>query len=131
VATTNVSNGKILLWVSTNSGVSFGTPINVGAAVTTNADNVPGQTGGSCPCGYTGGLTGLPAVATNGNAIGIAYTATSSGAEKILICATDGTSCASTQVAASGANANYGYSQAAGDAGSNRMVFTWTTAAGA
>jgi hypothetical protein len=127
ITTTNVANGKILLWVSTNSGTSFANPVTVGT--TTNADNTPGQTGGACPCGYTGGFTGLPAVATNGSAVGVAYTATPGGAEKIAICNTAGGACATTQVAGSGANANYGYSQAAGD--STRMVFTWTTPGGA
>jgi len=127
IATTNVDTGKIILWVSTNSGSSFAPPVNVGA--TTNKDTVPGQTGGNCPCGYTGGFSGLPAVATNGSAVGVAYTATATGAEKIAICNTGGTGCTTTSVASSGANKNFGYSQAAGD--STRMVFTWTTPAGA
>ncbi len=128
ITTTNVSTGKIMLWVSADSGTSFGLPITIGS--TTNSDTTPGQTSGACPCGYTGGFTGLPAVATNGSAIGIAYTA-SSGAEKIAICSTAGTGCTTKTVAASGANVNYGYSQAAGEASTSRLVFTWTTAAGA
>jgi len=127
ITTTNVANGDILLWVSTNSGTSFANPVKVGS--TTNVDNTPGQTGGLCPCGYTGGKTGLPAVATNGSAVGVAWNSNPSGAEKIAICNTAGGACTTTQVAASGANANYGYSQAAGD--STRMVFTWTTPGGA
>jgi hypothetical protein len=127
ITTTDVSNGHILLWVSTNSGTSFAAPKTIGT--TTAKDNVPGQTNGACPCGYTGGFTGLPAVATNGTAIGIAYTATATGAEKIAICNTGGTGCTTSTVQSSGANANAGYSQAAGDA--TRMVFTWTTPAGA
>src|SRR5436190_15501052 len=99
MTTTDVSNGYILLWVSSNSGSSFGTPIQIGT--TTNADNVPGQTGGSCPCGYTGGFTGLPAVATDGSAIGIAWTASSGGAEKIRICDTAGGSCGTPKTVAS------------------------------
>jgi hypothetical protein len=127
ITTTDASNGHILLWVSSNSGTSFAAPVTVGT--TTNVDNTPGQTGGNCPCGYVGGRSGLPAVATNGTAVGVAYTATGTGAEKIAICNTGGTGCTTTTVQASGASANYGYSQAAGDA--TRMVFTWTTAAGA
>jgi hypothetical protein len=127
ITTTNVDTGKIILWVSTNSGQSFANPVNVGS--TTNKDNTPGQTNGACPCGYTGGFTGLPAVATDGSAVGVAYTATGTGAEKIAICNTAGGSCVTKTVQTSGANANYGYSQAAGDA--TRMVFTWTTPGGA
>jgi hypothetical protein len=127
IATTDVDTGKIKLWVSTNSGSSFGTPLNVGT--TTNKDTTPGQTAGACPCGYVGGFSGLPAVATNGSAVGIAYTASATGAEKIAICSTAGTGCTTTSVQSSGANANFGYSQAAGD--STRMVFTWTTPGGA
>jgi len=127
ITTTNVDTGKIILWVSTNNGQSFAQPVNVGS--TTNVDNTPGQTNGSCPCGYVGGKSGLPAVATNGSAVGVAYTASPTGAEKIAICNTAGTGCTTKTVQSSGVNANYGYSQAAGDA--TRMVFTWTTAAGA
>jgi hypothetical protein len=127
ITTTNADTGKIILWVSTNSGTSFAPPVNVGS--TTNKDTTPGQTAGNCPCGYVDGFSGLPAVATNGSAVGVAYTATPTGAEKIAICNTSGTGCTTTTVQSSGANANYGYSQAAGDA--TRMVFTWTTAAGA
>src|SRR5204862_33980 len=38
---------------------------------------------------------------------------------------------ASTNNGSTWAKANFGYSQAAGDPGSGRMVFTWTTAGGA
>jgi len=127
ITTTDVSNGHILLWVSTNSGQSFAAPVTVGT--TTNVDNTPGQTAGNCPCGYTGGRTGLPAVATNGTAVGVAYTANPTGAGKVAICNTTGTTCTTKSVAASETNANYGYFQAAGD--STRMVFTWTTTKGA
>jgi hypothetical protein len=128
ITTTNVDTGKIILWVSTNSGVSFASPVNVGT--TTNKDTTPGQTGGLCPCGYVGGFTGLPAVATNGSAVGVAYTASAGGAEKLALCNTSGTGCTTKTLQSSPAtNVNYGYSQAAGD--STRMVFTWTDAAGA
>ncbi|HEY2802479.1 MAG TPA: hypothetical protein VGJ67_01005, partial [Actinomycetota bacterium] len=127
IATTNVDTGKIILWVSTNSGQSFANPVNVGT--TTNKDNTPGQTAGNCPCGYTGGFTGLPAVATNGSAVGVAYTSNPTGAGKVAICNTSGTGCTTKSVAASETNSNYGYFQAAGD--STRMVFTWTTTKGA
>ena len=85
--------------------------MNVGS--TTNVDNTPGQTNGSCPCGYVGGKTGLPAVATDGSAVGIAYTANPTGAEKIAMCDTAGGNCVTKTVQSSGVGANYGYSQAA------------------
>lgn len=128
VTATDVGTGHIRLWISSDSGVTFATPITI--ATTAHQDTTPGQTNGACPCGYVGGFAGLPAVATDGSAIGIAYLSSATGAETVAICSTTGTGCKKTVVVASGADANSGYPQAAGDTASGRMAFTWTTATG-
>lgn len=121
VAVTNTANGKIWTWRSTNGGVSYTGPIQAGTTTATDTTS-----------GYVGGFSGLPAVAVHGSTVVIGYTATAGGRVDAVV-STDGgvTYGAPTTLQASGGNANNGYVQADDRSGDNRMVFTWTTAAGA
>ncbi len=119
VTTTNTKSGAIDVWYSNDSGTTWAGPVNVGT--TTFLDNSTGT--------YVGGFSGLPAIATSGSTVGVAWTASPTGAISAVTCNAVGvTSCVSHTLATSGGADNLGYVQAAGDA--TRMAFTWTTASG-
>ena len=119
VVTTNTQNGQVWYWRSTNRGKSFTGPVTLGT--TTNQDNASG---------YVGGYSALPSIAAAGGDVVAAWTNTAAG-QVVARASTDGgaTWGAQTQLAASGGNANNGYTQAAGR--DTRIAVTWTTASGA
>jgi hypothetical protein len=126
LTTTDVSSGKIVVWVSTDDGTTW---VKKNVGTTKAQDLTPAVDPNTGAYGYVGGFSGLPAIGANAAGIGVEWTAANTGKMVATICASDATGCVQQQLQRSGAKANGGYAQATG--ADHRLAFTWTTANGA